>query len=69
MHGGEEKCVHRFCRNTLRNRLLGILKCKWEHNIKMDLKIQDKRIGLDSSGQGTDQSWALMNMVMNPHVS
>jgi hypothetical protein len=45
------------------------LKCKWEDNIKMDIRENLSMCGSDWSESGWDQWWAVVNTVMNHRVS
>jgi hypothetical protein len=64
---GGERCLHRvLIGRTEGKRLLGRPKCRWEDNIKMDLR----EIGMDVMNwiwlaQDRVQWLAFVNMVMN----
>jgi hypothetical protein len=47
-----EKYIHGFNPNTSSDYKLGKPRCRWQNNIKMDLKAMWLEDGLDTSGSG-----------------
>jgi hypothetical protein len=69
-HGGRKRNSYRvLVGNTEGKRLLGRSRCRWENNIKMDLR-EMGWCGMDwiHLAQDRDQWQALVNMVMNLQV-
>jgi hypothetical protein len=67
MHGGEEQCIQSFEGNARKKkRLVAIPRCRWEDNIKIDLREIGCR-GMDWIDMAQDRyQWmALVNIVMN----
>jgi hypothetical protein len=64
---GEERCIQSLGGKTEGKRPLGIPRCRWEDNIKMDL--QEVRLrGMDLA-QDRNRWWAVVNVVIIFHVS
>jgi hypothetical protein len=62
---GEKRCTHGFGGITEGKRPLGRPRCRWEDNIKMDLK-EVGWWGMNWIELAKDMGWwELMNMVMN----
>jgi hypothetical protein len=50
-------------------RSLGITTCRWEHNIRMNIReIEWETVDWMHLAQARGQWWALVNMVMNHQV-
>jgi len=70
MHGRDEKCVHSSARKPEGNRSLCACRCRWEDNIKLDLKdVIYETVDFIHLGQDRDHWLALVNTVMNLLVS
>jgi len=67
--GTEEACTGFWWGNLMLKRPLGRPRCRWEDNIKMDLK-EMGYLGMDwiELAQDMDSWWALVNAVMNLRV-
>jgi hypothetical protein len=69
MHGGKDRCIQDFGRDTLGKEPFGRPRRRWEDNIKMDLR----EVGWECMdwielAQNRDRWRALENAVMNLRV-
>jgi hypothetical protein len=66
MHRRDEKCIQNFCQKSEGKRPLRRPRCRWEDNIKIDLKEMGwEHVDWLHLAPDRDQWQALVNMVMN----
>jgi hypothetical protein len=67
--GGSERCLQGFGWETQSKRQLGRPRCRWEDNIKMDLReIEINGANQIRLAQDRAKWWAFVNTVMNLRV-
>jgi hypothetical protein len=62
---GRNKKAHKVLVGTPEKGQFGRYKCRWDNNMKMDLKRNSVIVDWILLAQERDQWWALMNMIMN----
>jgi hypothetical protein len=69
-HDGHGNRIQKFVSKPEEKRPLGTLTCRWQYNIKLDLKhIGHKGEYWNQWTQERHQQQALVNVVMNIHIS